>query len=129
MFSASYHSRPLADSATAENQLWIQLEASAKAQLAKVAAETPEGHSTPRRKVKKPPEEWIPGLMDSVDERWRQAAQLAQSTIALDKLDSTSVIDSALDELLQGVELHVCDFFLLILLIQSQSHLLRILIR
>lgn len=61
----------------------------------------------------------MPTLMDSVDDRWRQAAQLAQSTISLDKSDSTSVIDSALDELLKGVELHVCPLLLLRLSIHS----------
>lgn len=87
--------------ADAEQKIWLQIKTSANSQLSKLA-QAHESHFSSRN-AKKPPEEWFP-LLDAVDERWRDAAQLARSTSAL---DTTEIIDTATQELLKGVELHV----------------------
>jgi hypothetical protein len=83
--------------------MWLHIRASANAQLAKLT-EAQEAQSTSRR-TKKPPEEWFPHLLDAVDERWRESARLAEATSSL---DTSEVIDGAIQNLLRGVELHVC---------------------
>lgn len=92
--------------ADAEQKIWLQIKTSANSQLSKLA-QAHETHTT-LRNAKKPPEEWFPLLLDAVNERWRDAAQLARSTSAL---DTTEIIDTATQELLKGVELHVSNSF------------------
>ena len=89
-------------SADAEEKIWLHIKASANAQLAKLT-EAQEAQSSSRR-IKKPPEEWFPDLLDAVDERWRDSARLAQSASSL---DTSEVIDAAIQDLLRSVELHV----------------------
>ncbi|KAF8322553.1 hypothetical protein DL93DRAFT_2093161 [Clavulina sp. PMI_390] len=107
--------------AIAEEKIWVQLKASAQAQLDKLKAEAqaqsanaqehvqfdptlPLSPSKKTRKVKKPPEEWFPLLLDAVDQKWREVAMLARST---SELDESEVLDKATLDLLKGVELHV----------------------